>query len=152
MNTTSRIKALLFLSGAILLGHAGGLAAHSGGAILGAAGDNPSATALAEVTCFDDGNGEPAYLLAQVKDLSPYEEGLMLNLQLYKGVQATSISDPVSGDAEPSPYIRLDAGPGTYRMMLDKTGAGPRAFSLTWHCETADNVHTGTDIVLRQFQ
>ncbi|MGR9053494.1 MAG: hypothetical protein ACU84J_12675 [Gammaproteobacteria bacterium] len=152
MNTPFFTRTLLSVVCAALFGFTGSLQAHSGGAVLDAGGSNPSATALAEVSCFDDGNGEPAYLLAQVQDNSEPVDGLLLSLQLYKGVQATNITDPVSGDAEPSDFMRLDGGLGTYRMILDKTAAGPRAFEVTWHCETADGVHTGTDIVVRQFQ
>lgn len=126
--------------------------AHSGGATLGADGTNASATALAAVTCFDDGNGEPVGLLAQIKDLSEPVPGLLLSLQLYKGIKATNITDTVSGDANYSHEVQLNAGPGTYMMMVDKTDVGPRAFDVIWHCMTADGTHTGTDIVVRQFQ
>ena len=152
MKITILTKSFLFVSCVTAMSYSGFLHAHSGGGVLNAGGDNPSATDLAEVTCFDDGNGTPAYLLAQVRDLSAPQQGQLLNLQLYKGVQATSISDPVSGDAESSPFIRLDGGPGVYRLILNKTGAAARTFDVTWHCETANNLHTGTDIVVRQLQ
>ncbi|MDF1584566.1 MAG: hypothetical protein P1P78_14840 [Methyloprofundus sp.] len=70
----------------------------------------------------------------------------------YKGIQAISIADTVSGDADYSEGIQLNGGPGVYQVMLNKTGTGPRRFDLIWHCMTADHGHTGTDIVLRQFQ
>lgn len=126
--------------------------AHSAGATLGAAGTNPSATALAAVSCFDDGNGKPEGLFVQIKDESDPEPGLLINIQLYKGLQAISITDPISGDADYSEGVQLNGGAGVYQLIVDKTGIGPRRFDVIWHCMTADHVHTGTDITVRQFQ
>jgi len=125
---------------------------HSAGATLGADGTNASATALAAITCFDDGNGVPESLFTQIKDLSEPVPGLLINIQLYKGIQAISITDTVSGDADYSEGIQLNGGPGVYQMILNKTDVGPRRFDLIWHCMTKDHVHTGTDITVRQFQ
>lgn len=126
--------------------------AHTAGATLGADGTSASATGLADVTCFDDGNGQPAGLLVQIKDLSPPVPGLLISVQLYKGTQATNITDTVSGDAEFSEGVQLDGGAGVYRIMVNKTDIGARAFELVWHCRTSDQTHTGTDILVRQFQ
>ncbi|GAB4270721.1 MAG: hypothetical protein Kow0065_20520 [Methylomicrobium sp.] len=125
---------------------------HSAGAVLDPAGNNPSFTALAEITCFNDGNGDPDHLFADVQDLSSPFPDLLVNVQLYKGNQAINITDPYSGDGAPSPAIKLQGGAGVYRILVNKTGLGPRAFEVTWHCETADGTHTGTDIVVRQFE
>lgn len=125
---------------------------HSAGATLGADGISASATALAAVTCFDDGNGQPEGLFVQIKDLSEPVPGLLVNIQLYKGVQAISITDTVSGDADYSEGVQLNGGPGVYQMIVDKTDVGPRRFDVIWHCMTADHTHTGTDIIVRQFQ
>ena len=125
---------------------------HTAGATLGADGVNASATALAAVSCFDDGNGQPEGLFAQIKDMSEPVPSLLINLQLYKGIQATSTTDTVSGDAEYSAGVQLNAGPGVYQMILDKTDIGPRQFDVIWHCMTIDHTHTGTDITVRQFQ
>ena len=151
MNNQLRSKATL--SAAIwTIGLYGTAHAHDGGATLDAAGTNASATALAGISCFDDGHGEAARLVIQLKDISEPVDGLLLSAQIYKGIKATSVTDPVSGDANHSPVVELEAGPGTYWVMLDKTAAGPRQFNLIWHCETADELHTGTDIVVKQFQ
>ena len=125
---------------------------HSGGATLGADGTNASATGLAAITCEDDGNGEPEGLFVQIKDLSEPVTGLFINIQLYKGTQATSTTDTISGDADFSEGVQLNGGAGTYQMILNKTNVGARAFEVVWHCMTADHTHTGTDIVVRQFQ
>ncbi len=140
---TSFFSAILFST----LAHA-----HTAGATLGADGTNASATALAAITCFDDGNGEPAGLFIQIKDLSNPVPGLLISAQLYKGSQATNITDTISGDAEFSAGVQLDGGAGVYWLIVNKTNAGPRAFEIIWHCMTASHVHTGTDILVRQFQ
>lgn len=126
--------------------------AHTAGAILGADGTNASATALAAVSCFDDGNGAPAGLFAQIIDLSEPIDGLLISLQLYKGLQATNTTDPVSGDADFSEGVQLDGGAGVYQLLVNKTAAGAKRFDVVWHCMTEDHVHTGTDITVRQFQ
>ncbi len=148
-------KILISASMLALFGHAAVLQAHSGGATLGADGTNPHATALADVTCFDDsgtGDFEPHHLIAEIKDKSEPVPGLLLSLQIYKGQHATSTTDTISGDADYSDPVVLAAGPGVYRLIADKTDAGARAFEVTWHCETIDNIHTGTSITVRQFQ
>ena len=140
--------ALLLVSGAFsTMGYA-----HSAGATTDADDNNANATILAAITCFDDGNGEPEGLFAQVKDLSEPVEGLFISIQLYKGLKATSDTDTVSGDADYSEGVQLDAGPGVYQILVNKTDAGARRFDVIWHCMTEDHVHTGTDILLRQFQ
>lgn len=150
---TNRLISKATLSAALLtMGIVGNTYAHNGGATLDAGGTNPSATALAGITCFDDGNGEPGGLLVQIKDQSEPVDGLLLSVQIYKGNKATNTTDPVSGDADYSPAVELSAGPGVYWVMLDKTAAGPRQFNLIWHCVTPDGIHTGTDIVVKQFQ
>lgn len=133
-------------------GYVSGVQAHSGGGTMGKNGTNPSATAVAFVTCFDDGNGVPDHLIANIKDMSEPVPGLLLSLQIVKGGQATNVTDPVSGDADPSPFGVLYGGPGVYTMLANTTAAGARKLSVTWHCETADDIHTGTQISVKQFQ
>ncbi|CAA9889805.1 conserved exported hypothetical protein [Candidatus Methylobacter favarea] len=135
-----------------LLFAAGGALAHDGSAIVDAGGNNPSATDLAAVTCFDDGNGAPAYLFGQIRDNSQPAPGLLLNFQIYKGNQMTSITDTVSGDGSYSQGIALSGGPGVYYISASKTKAGLRAFDVTWHCLTSGNIHTGTELTVLQFQ
>jgi hypothetical protein len=126
--------------------------AHTAGATLGADGASASATGLAAVSCFDDGNGQPAGLFVQIKDLSSPVPGLLISVQLYKGTQATNITDTLSGDANHSEGVQLDGGAGVYWMIVNKTNVGSRAFEIIWHCMTSNHTHTGTDILVRQFQ
>lgn len=125
---------------------------HTARATLDADGTKASFTALARVTCFNDGNGNAALLMARVRDNSAPIHGLMVNVQIVKGNAALSISDEISGDASYSDYIALPGGNGEYVMMVNKTAAGPRDFDIEWHCVTAGNAHTGTDIAVLQFQ
>jgi len=145
---TRKVTAGIFLC----LGFAPAVFSHGGGASMDGAGNKASFTALARLTCFDDGTGNAAYLVARVRDNSPPVAGLMVNMQLLKGTRAISITDPTSGDAEYSPYVMLSGGNGVYTLLLNKTAAGVRAFDLEWHCMTADNLHTGTDIIVDQFE
>ncbi|WP_428353464.1 hypothetical protein [Methyloprofundus sp.] len=126
--------------------------AHSAGAILGAVGNNAHATAFAAITCFDDGNGSPAGLFAEIRGGVEPEDGGLISMQLHKGRQVTSTTDTVLGDADFSEAVQLNAGPGVYNMFVNKTDEDSIQFEVTWHCMTKDQVHTGTDITIRQFQ
>lgn len=132
----------------LLLGNAGLVHAHGGGAVLG---DPRSFTGVAVVSCFDDGNGPAENLIVRIRDNSPAVPGLLTNVHIFKGNKAVGISDTVSGDADYSPFVTLHGGPGAYFVIVSKTDAGERAFDLEWHCNTVDDVHTGTDIAITQF-
>lgn len=152
MKNASLKKAFITASILVALGYAGSAPAHSGGGIIDPAGNNASATDLAAVTCSDDGNGAPHHLAAQIKDMSGPVPGLLLSLHIYKGNQMTTTTDTVSGDAAYSPLITLNGGAGVYYMSATKTNAGGRLFDVIWHCVTSNDVHTGTDITVLQFQ
>jgi hypothetical protein len=126
--------------------------ADSARATLDPAGNRATFTGMARITCFNDGNGNAASLVARIRDNSDSIHGLMVSLQLVKDRAALSISDEISGDAAYSDYIALPGGNGEYLMLVNKTAAGPRSFDLEWHCLTATNAHTGTDITLQQFK
>jgi len=126
--------------------------AHGGNALFDPAGDTPSFTALARITCSDDGNGPANQLIARIRDNSAPVEGLYFSLQLLKGSKATSVTDTTPGDANYSDYAVLAGGNGTYYMLLNHTKAGAKDFDLEWHCLTATNAHTGTDIIVDQYQ
>lgn len=115
-------------------------------------GDTPQATDMAEVICGDDGHGPTGFLFAQVRDDSEPVPNLLVNLQVIKGNQAANTTDQIASDGQYSEPIVLAGGDGVYRMLVNKTGAGRRVFSVVWHCMTQDGVHTGTEIVVRQVQ
>ncbi len=127
-------------------------AAHTARATLDASGTRAAFTALARVTCFDDGSGVPAALQVRVRDNSPPLAGLLVNVQVLRGTQALSGSDTTSGDASYSEPLLLNGGSGVYTVLLNKTAAGARNFDFEWHCLTASGDHTGTDIIVDQFK
>lgn len=126
--------------------------AHGGSATMDEAGNKASFTALARITCFDDGAGPAQFLVARVRDNSAAVSGMFVSLQLLKGTRATSVTDLTPGDADYSEFATLSGGNGTYQLILNKTKAGARSFDLEWHCLTAANDHTGTDIIVDQFE
>lgn len=143
------------LAGMILtaaLGYTSLCSAHDAGATMDPSGTVAAFTGYALVTCFDDGNGPADHLVASVKDLSPLQDKLLVNLQIIKGNRAINTTDPVSGDANYSPEVRVHGGNGVYLLLVNKTKAGVRSFAVSYHCMTANNLHTGTDIVVNQFE
>ncbi len=152
MKTVFLKKTLVAVSLLIAAGYADISFAHSGGGTIDPTGTNASASDLAVVTCFDDGNGTPHHLAAQLKDSSNPVSGLLLSLHLQKGNQMTTITDTVPGDTNYSPLITLNGGAGVYYMSVTKTNAGARLFDVIWHCVTNNGDHTGTDIAVVQAQ
>lgn len=147
---TKKIRAKLFCT--MLLGYTGLCNAHDAGTVMDSSGTVAAFTGYALVTCFDNGNGPADHLLASVKDLSRAQDGLLVNLQIIKGNRAISTTDPVSGDANFSPEVKIHGGNGAYLLLVNKTKAGARSFAVSYHCITADNRHTGTDIEVQQFE
>ena len=127
--------------------------AHDAGATLDADGTIRSFSGLASVTCFNDGSGIPDNLIVSIKDNSPPVPGLMVNVQVVSsnGDRVNSITDTVSGDADFSPFIKVQDGDGPYIVIVNKTDVGARDFDLQYHCNTANDVHTGTEIFVYQF-
>jgi len=133
--------------------------AHDAGATLGFGN---TFAGRATVTCFNDDEGLSDRLEAKIIDRSPPVPGNFVNLQIYKkGTpsqqfidqnQSSITSDTVSGDANWSPTIVVQGGPGAYEIIVNKTGADARQFQLQYHCMASDGVtHTGTDISVTQF-
>lgn len=144
---TSQLITAIALFGLVQSSHA-----HDAAATMDPVGNSATFTGYGFVTCFDDGNGSADKLVASVNDLSPPVPGLLVNLQILKGNRAASVTDPVSGDGNGSPVITVRGGNGVYLIMVNKTGVGARNFSIQYHCMTANDVHTGTDIGVYQFE
>ncbi|MDE2388565.1 MAG: hypothetical protein KGN35_05710, partial [Betaproteobacteria bacterium] len=68
------------------------------------------------------------------------------------GNHAINTTDPVSGDGNFSPEAKVHGGNGVYQLLVNKTNAGARSFIVSYHCMTASNVHTGTEITVQQFE
>ena len=133
-------------------GYAALSSADDEGAVMDPSGSVPGFTGYAEVTCFDSGDGLPDYLEASIKDTSPPQGNLLVNLQIIKGNSAISTTDPVPGDANFSPVVSVHEGGGVYLLLVNKTGAGARSFLVSYHCKTASGIHTGTGIFVNQFR
>lgn len=135
------------------LGYGGVSMAHEAQATMDPDGNVAGFTGYALVTCFDDGNGPTDHFAVSIKDLSPPQDNLFVSVQVIGGVSAASATDPVSGDNGSSPEIRVRNGNNPYLILVNKTGEGPRTFLLTYHCQTASGIHTGTsDPLVRQFK
>lgn len=153
MKNLSMKKNILAALVACSVGYVGVSNAHDAGATLDADGTIRSFTGLASVSCFDDGSGTPDNLIVSIRDNSQPVAGLMVNVQVVssRGNRVNSITDTVSGDADFSPFIKVQDGAGPYSVIVNKTDVGARSFDLQYHCNTANDVHTGTDIFVFQF-
>lgn len=116
----------------------------------GTLGIDASATDLYLITCDDNGNGVPAYLLTQV--VSSAKTGPLIGVLTSKGSQAVNSTDPANGDANYSPAVKVEGGRGDYLLAVSKTKKGKGVYVLQYHCLTATDVHTGTEIVTLQNQ
>ena len=126
--------------------------AHEAGATMDPNGNVATFTGYAIVSCYDDGNGPTDHLVSSIKDTSQPQENLFVNLKIIKGNHAINITDQISGDQEYSPPISIQGGNGGYLLLVNKTGVGARSFLVSYHCMTANGAHTGTDIVVQQFE
>jgi hypothetical protein len=108
-----------------------------------------SATDYYQATCSDDGSGSPASLVAEIRDPAPLVEPL-ISVQIRKANAATSTTDGVDGDAGSSVPVWIDGGVGLYHVLVDKTGSGSEAYTLSLRCMTGNagtGIPTGTTIV-----
>ncbi|MFI3135990.1 MAG: hypothetical protein QX197_04355 [Methylococcaceae bacterium] len=149
MKNTALKKILLVTTVLLGTGYTSMAFAHSAG---GPIGFDAGATDLAGVECFNDGNGDADHLVVQIEDMSPPVSGLLVSMQASKGTQMINLTDTVSGDGNASAAGVIRGGSGEYRISVNKTNAGTRSFSVTYHCETISNTHTGTDVTVYQIQ
>lgn len=133
---------------AAVAGYSAITSAHSVSGSLGAAA---GATDFYQVTCSDDGNGTPFYLVTSILATSSAATP-HVSVQDRKDNVATNSTDPTNGDTSYSPEVHLNGDPGLYNVLIDKNGTGPQSYTLQFHCMTSGNVHTGTDIVTVQNQ
>ncbi len=142
----------------VSLGYVGISSADDAGATMDPNGNVANFTGFALVTCTSSGSVPTDYLEASIKDGSPPQDGLLVNLQIiHVGNdfnRAISTTDPVSGDGEFSPVVKLHGGNGTYLLLVNKTAAGERKFVVSYHCQSADTppIHTDTAIGVYQFE
>lgn len=146
----SKFKLNTVLLGLTALIGSGIAQAHDIDGVIDGGGNAPAFTVIAQVTCFDDGNGPASYLIGKVGDYptNPHVDGMYVNLVLHKSNQAASTTDMGPRDFEYSQPIVLFGGNGVYNMFVSKTVTGARHVAVEYHCMTANNVHTGTGIDL----
>jgi hypothetical protein len=143
------IKKMLLMSVSLLvIGFAQTVFAHEQGGILGNAAN---AVDYYQINCTDDGTGPADHLVVAIMDAAP-KKAPLLSVQVTKGKLAQNTTDSIDGDAAFSPEVSLQGGNGAYYVTIDKTKAGPEVYTLDYHCITASNEHTGTDIFNLQNQ
>lgn len=109
-----------------------------------------------QVTCFDDGNGTPSYLEAQVKDMTASSS--KVSILAYKGTSCTTNGcaqfsvDTTDSNTTYSPLVKITQGSGVYSLFVMHTAAGTDSYDVAFHCKTSTGVHTGTSVVSRQQQ
>jgi hypothetical protein len=150
LNYRPALRAVLASTATLLLAMVSAAFAHTQ---TGSLATVPEATDYYQVTCSDDGSGEPASLVSQVMSATP-GTAPFVTVVLHKGVVATTSTD-TSGGTTVSPLVFVNAGGGVYDVFLSKTAAGAVNYTLTFHCMTGANgsgIHTGTTIVFKQNQ
>lgn len=130
-----------------LLFNIGHVSAHDASDELAAKG---GLTDLNQVNCTDDNNGPPAKLFFQIS--GDTVGAPLVSIQVQKDTHAKNRTDPVSGDGVPSSAGTVTGGGGAYLMLVDKSGVGEAGYSITYHCLTANGIHTGTTITPIQDQ
>lgn len=130
--------------------------------------DPASATDYYLVTCSTGGGGESDRLEVRIKDLTTAVGGGKLSAVVQNdvvGVVATA-SDPVrvargegcegwsnvTQDTEFGEPVSISAGNGAYTVMVHKQKAGPKTYSLEYHCKSSTGLHTGTALLVLQDQ
>lgn len=152
----SKISRVVLFVGA--LGYACVSSAHEAGATMDPNGNVAGFTGFALVTCTSSGSIPTDSLEVSITDTSPPQDNLLVNLQVIhignNFNHAINTTDLVSGDAEPSPTVRVEGGNGNYLLLVNKTAAGARSFIVSYHCKAADGVtHTETsDVLVYQFE
>ena len=138
----------VLLVGAVCLISAQEVSAHELSATLGTAA---GATDYYQVHCYDDGAGATGYLELSVTDELPVAAPIVSTQvmkidSINKTYRLLSSSDLKDGDASSSPELAASWGNGFYFVTVNKTKAGAEKYTLSYHCMTAGNEHTGTDI------
>lgn len=136
----------------MVAGRAGVVSAHTQGGSL-STGTN-EAVDWYQVSCFDDGHGAPDHLLFQVKDSTA--NSAKVGVLVQKGTSCTTNAcvmnsqDTTDTNTGYSPAEKVKQGAGTYNMYVHHTAAGTDSYSVSYHCETLSNAHTGTTITTKQ--
>ena len=139
----------------VALGYGGPAAAYySAGTTLDPAGNNASATDLAQVTCAEGTD----HFSAAVQDTSSPNSGLLVSVHILNenisgntNYMATA-TDGVSGDGQWSDIISVYGGAGNYYLSVVKTNTGSRDFIVGWDCRDSNDNSMGMNINVLQLQ
>ena len=120
----------------------------------GTLGAPASATDHYEVTCFNDGSGEPQSLSVEIRDSSP---GALpqVSAHVQRNDTLSTTSDDTVADGQTGPEIHVNEGAGIYRVLVTKTGSGTKFYSVSFHCNVGLNgtgAHAGSVISVLQSQ
>jgi hypothetical protein len=146
----------------LISGYSNFALAHDVSGSLGKAKSGSVATDIYEVSCLNDGSGEPTKLMFQVIDTAPVKKPT-ISIQAVKidtGERSIVSTDPKDGDKKYSPLVGfapIGGGTGVYQMIITKSQTAPivKGFELykaLYHCYTATNEHTGTVRAMTQNQ
>lgn len=114
-------------------------------------GEPAGSTHYVGLICSTDGGYETDHLYLQLQVHAT--GGPLVSAQVVKGSVATNVTDPVNGDALPSPASRTRGGNGQYQVLINKSGPGAVTFGVTVHClDATGTIHTGTDVIVYQYQ
>lgn len=142
----------LLTSGLILLGMNQTVFAHT---YVGALGNGVSATDYFQVDCTTPPD-TPANLKTTQYSLNVQDRGADSNLvgitafsaNATGNTKAYTAIDPAGGatgtptQTAPSPTIKVPGGEGIYRFAVFKTGSSAQQYTITIHCENANNTET----------
>ena len=134
--------------------------AHDLNSSLGKKTTGKAATDVFWITCLNDGNGEPGYLYLRLKEKLPRDTKIkkypLLSIQAYKDTISSPLStDPINADAGYAPALKVTGVAGIYQVYINKGLSTLKAIStyyVQYHCKTATNQHTGTEIEMKQNQ
>lgn len=144
----------------------------------GALGEAADATDYYMVTCSTDAGGVTDKLQVSILDPTTTQGGGKESVVVKQGTVVTTASDPVRvhwvdangnpisigdiyhgvegahpiPDTEYGPETYLLGGNGVYDVMVHKLKESPKNYVLQYHCLTANDLHTGTSIILLQDQ
>jgi hypothetical protein len=90
-----------------------------------------------QITCTNDGHGEPYYLEIIVRSL----DSSNISVQVQSGSLAKSTTD--SSGTDSSPRITVTNGAGPYNVFINSTSGGAHTYQFAARCRTIKNVSTG---------
>lgn len=114
-------------------------------------GEAPGLTHYAGFICSNDAGFDSDHLVAHIRNNTPGAPAV--SVVVVKDSRAATTTDTDGGDAQAGPAIQVRGGNGVYQVLVHKSGSGALTYTLTVHCmEASGQIHTGTDVVVYQFE